>query len=344
MLIRSQSVAPLLALVKSKGGDAAGLVKRFSLPVDAATSVDVELGVGVLNALFEQAAVEIGDPFVGVHTALSLQRGRYGLVEYGTFSAPSLRHALERLVRFSALVNRASKLELEWSAGLGAIRQRIPGHPDGLGRQANEFNMTALLQMGRAALVKRWAPLRVWFPHRAPPSVGLLEETFGTNHISFQADSCGMELDAALLDMPLPSSDPYLLALMDKYAQQEIAKLPTGEGLLPRVQKAVREMMRGGAPRLQDVARTLHMSPRTLQRHLGSEGVAFQEVVDGVRQEAARTLLGNPATPLAEVAFMLGYAEMGTFLRAFKRWTGTTPGGFRKGVAPRWKDAPTQVV
>lgn len=71
------------------------------------------------------------------------------------------------------------------------------------------------------------------------------------------------------------------------------------------------------------------MSPRTLQRRLADEQATFADLLESVREELARIYVGE-GRPLGEVAFRLGYAETSAFLRAFKRWTGTTPTAFRR--------------
>jgi AraC-like DNA-binding protein len=83
------------------------------------------------------------------------------------------------------------------------------------------------------------------------------------------------------------------------------------------------------------VAAELHMSARTLHRRLEAEGTRFGEVLDRVRERRARRLLEDPAMPLAEIAYRSGFADLATFSRAFKRWTGIAPGAFRRSKATR---------
>jgi AraC-like DNA-binding protein len=80
-----------------------------------------------------------------------------------------------------------------------------------------------------------------------------------------------------------------------------------------------------------EVAETMHMSVRTLQRRLEEEGTRFGAVLDRARLELARTALSNPSATLTEVAFRLGFGDLATFSRAFKRWTGMPPGQWRRG-------------
>jgi AraC-like DNA-binding protein len=85
-----------------------------------------------------------------------------------------------------------------------------------------------------------------------------------------------------------------------------------------------------GAVSIDSVAAVLHLSARTLHRRLEAEGTRFGEVLDGVREGRARRLLRETALPLAEVAYRAGFADLATFSRAFKRWTGLPPGAFRQ--------------
>ena len=72
------------------------------------------------------------------------------------------------------------------------------------------------------------------------------------------------------------------------------------------------------------------MSERTLHRRLAEERESFQDLVTGVRREAAESLLGSGRHRVVEVAFLTGFSDQTAFTRAFKRWTGLTPAAFRE--------------
>jgi AraC-like DNA-binding protein len=77
------------------------------------------------------------------------------------------------------------------------------------------------------------------------------------------------------------------------------------------------------------------MSGRQLQRVLQAEGTTYQALLDEARRDLALARLRLPGTTAAEVALLLGYSEAGAFTRAFRRWTGTTPGAYAAGAAGR---------
>jgi AraC-like DNA-binding protein len=85
-----------------------------------------------------------------------------------------------------------------------------------------------------------------------------------------------------------------------------------------------------GATDVGEAARAMRMSPRTLQRRLEQEQTRFSEVLDRARLGEARRLLADPSVTLTDAAFRLGFADLATFSRAFKRWTGVPPGQWRR--------------
>jgi len=103
----------------------------------------------------------------------------------------------------------------------------------------------------------------------------------------------------------------------------------TETDLIARLHRALRLLLLYGNSSGDHVAQRLTMHRRTLNRRLKAQGTTFQEVLDGVRWEISRQLLANTGVPLEEVAAAAGYGDTGTFVRAFRRWSGTTPAKWR---------------
>jgi AraC-like DNA-binding protein len=94
------------------------------------------------------------------------------------------------------------------------------------------------------------------------------------------------------------------------------------------VASRIEEALGSGAS-AEDIAARLHMSKRTLQRRLEEDGLSYQELLDRVRAEKARALVGDENLELADVAFRLGFSDVSSFSRSFRRWTGVSPGRYR---------------
>ncbi|APR75711.1 Transcriptional regulator, AraC family protein [Minicystis rosea] len=330
--MKSQIVGPVLSHLRSLGLDPSVLVDKLGLPPGAETDPEIVLPLAKLHALFEEAERASNDPFLGVHVAAQLQRGTYDLVEFSCLSAPTVREAMVRIARYTALLNDRVVATFEERDGAGLLQQRIPGAPLCLGRHANECFVVLVLLRTRALSGVSVVPARAWFAHPAPRDTSALAEALGTHRLEFDAGATGLALPAAALDLALKTSDPRLLSVLDRHAERSLSTREAAQDFVGQVRQRVFAKLRDGAPEVEVVARELSMSPRTLQRRLSEDGTSFQELVDGLRRELAGAYVRDSATPLAEIARSLGYRETGAFLRAFKRWYGVAASRMR---APR---------
>lgn len=327
--MRSQVVGPVLSYLRSLGFDPSRLVEKLGLPPGAETAPEVALPLAKLHALFDEAERASGDPFLGVHLAAQLQRGTYDLLEFICLSAPTVREALIRIARYAALLNERVVATFEERGGRGLLQQRIPGAPLCLGRHANECFVVLVHLRIRALSGVAVVPARAWFGHPAPRDTSALAAALGTHRLEFDAGATGLALPGAALDLPLTTSDPRLLSVLDRQAERSLSTREPSHDFVGHVRQRVLAKLRDGAPDLELVARELSMSPRTLQRRLTEEGTTFNELIDGLRRELAGAYVRDTGLPLAEIARGLGYRETGAFLRAFKRWYGVAASRMR---------------
>lgn len=177
----------------------------------------------------------------------------------------------------------------------------------------------------RELLGPQWNPLKVVFARARPVDLQPYRDRLRTR-LQFDSDHTGVYLPRHTLDQPVPGADP-------KIRRQLAAKVEaaTATDLLVRLHRALRLMLLSGGSSGDHVAQQLSIHRRTLHRRLKAQGTTFQEVLDGVRWEISRQLLANTEVPLEEVAAATGYADPSTFVRAFHRWSGTTPARWRDG-------------
>lgn len=153
--------------------------------------------------------------------------------------------------------------------------------------------------------------------------------------LRFDAPHDVMVFDAATLALPMVNRNPRLLSLLLPGLELAVAEHDQERTLIDDVRSAVSETMCGARPAIANVARSLGMSPRTMQRRLGELGTTYQDVLDDVRQRAARRLLANTDHGMGEIAFLLGFEEVNSFMRAFHAWEGTTPAKWRVRASER---------
>jgi AraC-like DNA-binding protein len=205
---------------------------------------------------------------------------------------------------------------------------RTPRRPRGVGRHLHELALAyAILHLRAGA--DSVALTRVWFGHPRPSDVGALRAFFGTNDLTFGCEDSGFAFPEAALDRAMRFADARTVETIAPLIDEEVAARRKLASFADRVAAHVAASLPAGTD-VGDVARAMHMSARTLQRRLEQEHTSFSDLLDRARLDVARRLLADPAVALTDVAFRLGFADLATFSRAFKRWTGMPPGQWRR--------------
>jgi len=145
--------------------------------------------------------------------------------------------------------------------------------------------------------------------------------------VEFDSQTVALVFDARIAAQPMHTGNSELAAEADRIAARYL------EGLAPdavatRVRSLLLKAMPSGAVDQHGIARALHQSPSTLQRRLRREGTSYQALLDTTRRELALEYLRDGQHSLADVAFLVGFADQSNFTRAFRRWTGKTPRQF----------------
>ncbi|HEU0031939.1 MAG TPA: AraC family transcriptional regulator ligand-binding domain-containing protein [Kofleriaceae bacterium] len=320
-------VPSLLRHLAERGRDAGELAARLGLPPDAAARDDVAVTPSQLAELLDAAAGLLGEPALALRLP-ELPHRRYGVLELAMRAAATVRDALHQATRYATLVHPAIEHALVEHGAEARWHLRTPHHPRGLGRHVHEYALAVIIAQLRAALSAPLPLARVWFAHPRPPALAPIARWAGTDELAFGCADSGFALPRALLDTPLATADPRLAATVETLAGTAIPAAPS-TAIAPRVATLVRERLPAELS-AADAATALHMSARTLQRRLDAEGTRFSDVVDATREALARELLGDLALPLGEIAYRVGFSDLATFSRAFKRWTGMPPGLFRR--------------
>lgn len=313
----------VLALVRRAGKDASKLEKKY-LP-----TLVPEVSLAELGAILTDASKELNDPLFGLHCAQAMTRGSYGLLEFGLRSAPTLRIAMEQLGTYGALINPLVRWSTEAEGDELSLHHRAP-QKGGVGRQGNIFTVARILQIGREMMGDDLKPVRAWFAHDEKSCPPELAAHLGTKDIGFGRSSNGLTFSAADLDRRPAGADPELNKALELHGAAILAACPDADAIYEQARGAVLTLLPKGDATLEKTAKKLHVTARTLQRRLTEEGVSFGELLSEVRRTQAERLLARSDASLADVAEQVGYADTGAFTRAFRTWTGTTPGKFRE--------------
>ena len=148
--------------------------------------------------------------------------------------------------------------------------------------------------------------------------------------VEFGATTDEFALNANARELSLFHADPYLNNLLLKYCEAALTdRRGNVSQLRTRVENAISSLLPHGRVVVDDVARSLGMSKRTLARRLSDEGLNFTEVLQQLRRDLAVRYLDDPKLHISKIAWLLGFNEVSAFTHAFKRWTGKTPSQMR---------------
>jgi AraC-like DNA-binding protein len=263
------------------------------------------------------------DDFLGFHLAQECDLREIGLLYYVFASSEVLIDALQRGVRYSTIVNEGvSQTCIDGkNFGLSFDYVGVSRHPD---RHQIEFWITVLVRACRQLTGIRVVPERVRLVHHRTTKADLAE-IFGDN-IEFGAAVDDVIFPVSIRNSRIVSADPYLNDLLISYCEEALSHRKRRRGSFQSaVENAIAPLLPHGKATAADVARQLGLSQRTFARRLSSEGLTFSELLENLRSDLARRYLVEGEMGVSEVAWLLGYREVGSFSHAFRRWTGKTP-------------------
>ncbi|EIC23866.1 AraC family transcriptional regulator [Thiorhodovibrio frisius] len=245
------------------------------------------------------------------------------LVKY----SPDVGTALRSLVRFLHLHVRGAVVNLEVDGDLAILSYEIYEPGAVATDQIGDGAVAAMVNILRTLCGPAWKPSEVRFAHREPDGIRPFRSFFGAP-LFFDTARNAVVFPARWLTQRLSGTDPDLLRLPQK--QIEALEVRYGDDLPGQVRRVLRTSLLMDQARSNQVAKLFSIHSRTLSRRLNARGTSFQELLDEGRFEIARQMLENTRMAVHQIAETLDYADASAFTRAFRRWSGITPGQWRK--------------
>jgi AraC-like DNA-binding protein len=301
-------------------------------PADAVADPLRRLPSTAMHELLFAARDLTGEPGLGYYLGLQKRVSLYGYLGFAALSAPSVRRVLELTVEFAPIYSTAlainltvsgkqASLQIDEQMDFGPVRD-IVLISFMLGLQTIGAALTGFENLETGLIVELAMP--------EPPYHARVARTLpAVRGWRFGQPATRQLLAAETLDHPIVSADRGALALARSLCEKALDELGFDARLEERVRRLVPDAD-GGFRSLEEVATLVHMSARTLKRRLAAKGVTFSTLVDRARRERALSLLQSSRLPIEDVAERLDYATASTFVRAFHRWTGTTPAAYRR--------------
>ncbi|MFO0550789.1 MAG: AraC family transcriptional regulator [Polyangiaceae bacterium] len=330
----------MLAHAAAGGLDPQALIDHFGLSRAALADVDGRMPAETAVRMWSELPDLTNDPAFGLHLGVALgNAANLGVAGHLLLASHSLRDGLKRLARVERVFNDVRRSTVREDEG--GIHYSIATRDDPMPvpAQGIECMMVFFVLLERRATNADIRPTRVAVEHARSPRAAEFERLlWGANssqRVEFDAQENAMSFSPVDADRPHLTAGADLVVILERHAEEIIARLPRFDDDLADVRKAISTELARGETAIGEVARKLGTSARSLQRRLESEGTTYQVLLDEVRYAAAARYLEDPLVSIAEAAMALGFADQSAFTKAFLRWSGTSPGAYRKTSAAR---------
>lgn len=268
--------------------------------------------------LWVQASKMANTPHFVLDIAQAVPFGAYQIIDFLVASAPTLGAGLIQLATYLPLVNPSFDLNVYVEEDTQYFEL---SHSTSL--PYAEFTLCVCYLHTQAAMGFDIDLRLVEFAFDAPVDTSHHREVFGCP-VDFGATKTRFGIAHAKCARASENADRQLHMILEGFAKQKLVEY-TEPSELQRIRDAIRTGLTGEVPTVQEVARQLGMTARTLQRRLQALDQTYSMLLDEQRQEVAFFQLGHRDASLAEVSYLLGFSDQSAFHRAFKRWSGLTP-------------------
>lgn len=285
------------------------------------------------SRIYQQILVLLQDDNFGIPSGKGVSAGAFKMLCYSIIHCSTLEKAIRRTCEFIR-VFYDQELHIVLKINENAVTLSYPHI---------KLNNSSKAKAGEAYGLALWHRFFSWLIAKPIDlkAVHLLsaqsqnpqnyQHLFGCP-IVFNAEENGMEFQRSYLELPIAQNESSLKEFLRTAPYQMMVEPQRAESseLIANVRRVMGYDLTKGFPAFEDVAVALNMSAPTLRRHLRKEGVSYQKLKDQARKEAAIAYLSRPELSITAVAALMGFTDPSAFHRSFKKWTGSTPGQFRK--------------
>jgi AraC-like DNA-binding protein len=320
-------------MLTAEGLDVSALLAAAGIDRLALEDPGARLRTEKISRLWELAAEQSGNPAIGLAQHRVARPASFDVVGYTMMSCADLRGAFARLIRYLLILSDAlTMVKSEEGTGL-RVTFVLFGGDRPVPRQRIEYILITVIGFCRWICGREVQPLAIELPYPAPADPAPYRTAF-LCPVSFDAPRSSLLFARTDLTVPLPTSNPLLAELHERFAGEYLKHFDHAQTSF-RAREVIIRRLPDGELRREQVARELCMSERTLQRRLENEATSFIQLLDETRRELAEQYLDRLHLPLAQAAYLLGFADQSSFFRACKRWFDLTPGQYRNRTTTR---------
>lgn len=321
----------LLDSAETMGLDRLRLLQDIGLPERDLQDGESRIDLIYLMRLGHTIIQRTGAQDIGLTAGTRASITRFGLAGLAAMTAPTLGEALRTLVNLEPLYARCyrgnsqlRRSEGQWRLSFYSIAPY------------NDYTFFVV-----DAVLANWVSVIRFLTGRDDLVSGVLIEfpmpvyheaytrEFG-GIVQFHQECNELLLAPEALEVPVIHRNESLHISLLRQSEEQLTRIALANTWRNRVQRVLGTMLHGRTPSIDEVATSLGIPSWTLRRKLRDENASFQDIVDDMRRDVALSYMRNTELSFGEISYLLGFSTPGAFQRAFKRWTDSTPGEFRR--------------
>ncbi|NOR80563.1 MAG: helix-turn-helix domain-containing protein [Methyloprofundus sp.] len=314
-------------IIESYGEDPEPVFRKLCLDLKLTEDPNARIPYAKVEEFWQEMIILVNDPLIGLRAVEFWHPSSSGALGYAWLASSSLREAFNRLVRFLRVTTEGVSCSIEEENSKLSVIQCFNEKALDI-PQIVDAQLALLVALCRVNYGQSLNPVSVSFKHSAPEKTGEYF-TFFRCPVFFDAADNRITLTQDVVDKHLTSANPLLAQLHDQLMINYLAKLEGGN-VVERVQAVIIDQLPSGGVTDSSVADALYMSKRTFHRRLQQANTTFRIILNDLRHELADKYIKDSSLNLNEISFLLGFSEMSSFSRAFKRWTGSSPSAYRE--------------
>lgn len=320
-------LSQMFSYLKSLRIDTSALLASLGLDPAALGDPDARIAIDEYISIEEEAARVAADPYFGLHMGEFAEAGSWSILGYMMMNCRTLGEAFEKSAKYYRIIGDLIEGRVSLRKGKVKVALTVPPNAPALSRHCYESVISSSVTMMRTLSGIDISPLEVGFSYPEPESRREYDRIFRCP-VAFGQSETSMTIDPAIARIGVLYANPALLERIEDYAREFLSSLEEGESASRRATRLILAKLADESLSIRSVARDMSMSVRTFQARLGAEGRRFGELVSDVRRNLAEKYL-REGFSVEEITCLLGFSEASVFRKAFKKWTGLTPGEFR---------------
>ncbi len=308
----------------------AALFLKAGIDIERVNDPDARFPLTRMQKLWRYAVDEAGDPCFGLTAGELLQPAALHGLGLAWLASDTLYDGLARLARFSRLITTAATVQLEKTEHSVDLTVLPPAELESFVYAGLDAGMAFFLRMCRITGGPDISPVRVVLMRPRPACADRFAAFFSAP-IEYGADTNLLSFNNDRAHVSQPYANPELARINDQSVVDYLARFDR-DSISMRVRAAIIERLTDGTPSQGNIAESLHVSLRSLQRKLNTEDTNFKSLLEGTRHDLALQYIREQHRTISEVTYLLGFSEPSNFSRAFRRWTGMSPAEFRENA------------